>query len=112
MLKILHYTVNNVCIVTINGKLNHESYALFDAYMANLSNYNYIVLDCRNLNSLSSVGLQSLIILAKSLDNLNGHIILCEVNLWVKDLLDISGINKFIPYCDHLQQAITCISND
>ncbi len=97
MFKITHYAVDNICILTIDGKLNHESYTVFDSYVEKLSDYNRFVIDCRNLSYLSSVGLQSLIILAKSLHNSNGSLMLCEVGFWVKDVLDISEINKFIP---------------
>ena len=105
MFKIVHYAIDGICVLTIEGKLNHESYAIFDEYVEKLS-YSQFIIDCRDLSYLSSVGLQSLIILAKSLHHSSGGIMLCEVNFWVKDVLDISGLNKIIPRCDNLQQAL------
>ena len=112
MLKISHYVVGNICIVAVDGKLNHESYHRFDEYVVNLSEYNHIIIDCRELSYISSVGLQSLIILVKALNNKNGSLFLCEVNIWVKDVLDISGLNKFLPRCDNLQQALCVLTNE
>ena len=111
MLNTAHQINNNINIIQIGGKLNHDTYNQFDNLIDNFKNQYPIIIDCSNLEYLSSVGLQSLIILAKNLEDKNNHLVLCNLNPLVKDVIRISGIDQFIKCTDSYDNAMSFLSH-
>lgn len=54
-----------------------------------------IVLDCERIEYISSAGLRSLLILARTASGRHMHISLCRVPELVREVLEISGFDSF-----------------
>ncbi len=85
-----------------HGKLDQESYSLFDGtvktkYTKGLD----VILDVQNLEYISSVGLRSFIVLAKLVHNDKKNIyIKAKEGSMVKQLIYLSGFTKLMPFID------------
>ena len=65
-----------------------------------------LVVDCSNLEYISSSGLRSVLTIAKKLKARNGKILLVSLTSVVKEVFDISGFSAIIPVYDSLQVAV------
>jgi len=65
-----------------------------------------IVVDCGNLEYISSSGLRSVLTIAKKMKARNGKILLAALTSVVKEVFEISGFSAIIPVYDSLQDAV------
>ena len=89
-------------IFSLLGKLDQESYLEFDQvvkknYVKNLN----VILDLKNLDYISSVGLRSFIILAKlTRGNKKAINVKVKPGSMVEQLIKLSGFTKIMPFID------------
>ncbi|MCY4645011.1 MAG: STAS domain-containing protein [Bacteriovoracales bacterium] len=90
-----------------------------DATMVNMANEkiqeildgpsSHILFDLKDLNYISSAGLRILVYAAKKMKAKNGGIALCSVSDNICKVLEISGMDKFLPMFEDRQKAIEAI---
>ena len=56
-----------------------------------------VALDFSRLEYISSAGLRSLLNLARALKQAGGGLALCGINGFVRDVIEVSGFNQFLP---------------
>jgi len=64
------------------------------------------IVDCCNLEYISSSGLRSILTIAKKLKARNGKILLASLTSVVKEVFEISGFSTIIPIYDSLEAAM------
>lgn len=65
-----------------------------------------LIVDCGNLEYISSSGLRSILTVAKKLQARNGKIRLASLTSVVKEVFEISGFSAIIPIYDSPQDAM------
>ncbi len=69
-----------------------------------------VVLNCQELNYISSEGLRVILMAAKQAKSLGGSLTLCEVNASVNEVMVISGFDQLLGVHSSVEQAIQAIS--
>ena len=91
---------NEIAVLTLKGAiLANSTEHLKNAIDILLENgYSRIVIDCKALVSINSSGLATLYELVRTLTNHNdeGRVVLCHVAPQIQELLQISGLDRFI----------------
>ena len=105
----VQHTVNDsVAIVTVAGYINHTNAVQFEEYIASLAKgYSGIIIDCAQLEYISSTGIGALIYAQRQVESAGGTVALCNCNTEVHTILKIVGlqINHYAT-CDEAMQAI------
>ena len=65
------------------------------------------IIDCENLEFLSSAGLRSILGIAKHIKPQNGLVSMCNMNQQTKAVIDIAGISAFIKLYGDLADALS-----
>jgi anti-anti-sigma factor len=88
--------VNEVAVIIINGRLDTSNYNDFDKYMTEQINEGTLtfLLDCTNLDYISSSGLRVFIQTLKTLNENKGKLAICGFNENIKDIFTVSGFTK------------------
>jgi len=64
------------------------------------------IIDCTDLEFISSAGLRALLNLTKNIKPKNGAVSLCNLSQQTKAVLDIAGILAFLKTYDTLEEAL------
>ncbi len=87
---IQHTEKGQVAIVTVEGHINHTNAVQFEEYISALSKeYNAVIIDCSQLNYISSTGFGALIYAQRVIESGGGVVALCQCNKEVMTLIDI-----------------------
>ena len=85
-------------IVTVAGRLDGLTAPDFDRQAATWVRPNrLVVLDLSQLNYISSAGLRSVLTLGKQLKAGKGRLALCSLSGFIKEVIELSGFNAFLP---------------
>ncbi|WGL60024.1 STAS domain-containing protein [Pigmentibacter sp. JX0631] len=102
MLQIEHSLNNDMQSFNCSGSLDLESFENFDQYF--FGNYNKniekTVINLKNVNYISSVGLRSLLRCAKQVYSDKNKIFLKVENEMVKNIITLSGFCKILPFLE------------
>ena len=95
-------------VVRVSGRMDAVSSPDFekelDAWLE--KGETLMIVDCGNLEYISSSGLRSVLTIAKKLKARNGKILLTSLTSVVKEVFEISGFSAIIPIYDSLQDAV------
>ncbi len=88
--------IDGVTIISLSGKLNVTTTSgLEDAFNSLLEAHKAkILIDCRQLEYISSAGLRVLLSAAKHFKKISGEIALCALSASVKQVFEISGFTS------------------
>lgn len=90
---IQHTVKDSVAIVTVEGYINHTNAVQFEEYIASLSKeFNAVIIDCIQLNYISSTGFGALIYAQKVIESGGGMVVLCHCNDEITTLIDIIAL--------------------
>lgn len=76
------------------------------------SGANYIIINCKTLDYISSAGIRSLSKIGQQLIKHHGCLILCELEDYVTEVFQISGLDSFLPIEDTLGTALNLIEKN
>ncbi len=99
---------NGIAIFSLNGRLDSNTSPEFDEKITDSieNGARFIVVDCKNLDYITSAGLRILNKTAKKLKQLDGEIVLCSMEDYVKEVFEISGFDTFLPIVPDLETAL------
>ncbi len=99
---------NDTAIFTLNGRLDSNTSPEFDEKITESieNGTRFIVVDCKNLDYITSAGLRILNKTAKKLKQLDGKIVLCSMEDYVREVFEISGFDTFLPIVPDLEAAL------
>lgn len=88
--------LNEVTVVTVDGRFDATGAPEMESHCKQLlaEGSKRWVLDLGNLVYISSAGLRSLLVLAKTLKAAGGAMVLCQLTPMVREVMDISGFDK------------------
>jgi anti-sigma B factor antagonist len=111
MLEISSESINNVLVISLIGRLDGITSKTFidKTNEPEMSTFSRIVLDCKDLNYISSEGLRVMLMAAKKAKSLGGALTLCAVNAAVNEVMMISGFGALFGVHSNVQDAIAAI---
>jgi anti-sigma B factor antagonist len=94
-------------VVSVAGRIDTQTSPDFKSRMDELvsAGAKMIVLDCSDLEYVSSAGLRVILIAAKAAKAAGGDLKCCSMQNMVKQVFDISGFSKMISIYQSLQDA-------
>jgi len=81
-----------------------------DARLCIQSGARRMVLDCRNLFFISGIGLQTILTLAHAMQKAGGRLILCNLQPQVREMVDASGLEDFVPVYEGQSDAFLALT--
>lgn len=99
MLKAQFFIQKTVLYVRFNGELDQKSVERIRVRVSELiENYNieYLVINCRDLSFMDSSGIGFIIGRYNQLKDVNGKIIICEMNDLIAKIINISGLSRIV----------------
>ena len=64
-----------------------------------------IIIDFKNIDYISSAGLRVILKATKALKHEDGKIMLCDMQNYVKEVFEITGIDSFLPIVNSMDDA-------
>jgi len=100
--------IQDIEIVKVNGKLDHSTSGEFlDLLLRGLEKKpGKMVINFKNVDYISSVGIRSLIILCKRINANGGKLVLTEANPNVLSVLKMAGIPEVIPILNQFEEIL------
>lgn len=111
MLEVNNEFLNDVLVIKLSGRLDGITSKVFTE-KTNASEYasaSHIVLDCKDLNYISSEGLRVMLMAAKKAKTLGGALTLASVNSSVNEVMVISGFGALLGVHANTEDAIKAI---
>lgn len=111
MLEVKSEKQQDVLVVELIGRLDGLTSKIFvEKHNApEYANCALVVLNCQELNYISSEGLRVILMAAKQAKALGGRLTLCEVNASVSEVMAISGFDELLGVHENVAQAIQAI---
>ena len=94
-------------IIILNGRLDVTTTPDLEKALSGLFEQKKLkmLIDCTDLEYISSAGLRSLLTAAKTSKKIGGRIVLANLNTNVKQIFEISGFTSIFDIYENLQQA-------
>lgn len=98
-MEITQEKVNDVAIVELKGRLDVTTASDLEQVFTKLldENQNKVLVECRELEYISSAGLRVLLTAAKQYNKVSGQIMLSGLSQNVKQVFEISGFTSIFP---------------
>ena len=98
---------NDICVFRLNGRLDSNTSPDFDRRIFDSieKGAKHMIVDCENLDYITSAGLRVLNKTAKRLKQSEGAIVLCAMVDYVKEVFEIAGFDTFLPIVGTLEEA-------
>lgn len=95
-------------VLRITGRVDTTNYNEFEKFIGEIINQkeNNIILDCKELNYISSSGLRVFLITQKRLMASKGKLHLCNMQPTIKEIFDISGFSTIFKIFDSESEAL------
>jgi anti-sigma B factor antagonist len=99
---------NDFSVVSVVGRIDTQTSPDFQSGMTELvsGGSSKIVLDCSDLEYVSSAGLRVILMAAKAAKAAGGDLKCCSMQDMVKKVFEISGFSVMIPICDSVKDAM------
>ncbi len=110
-MEITQENLNGVLILKLNGRLDITTTQQLEVAINSAleKEQKKILVDCTNLEYISSAGLRTLLAAAKNSKKIDGIISLCCLNKNVKQIFEISGFTAIFDIFDSIENAITSL---
>lgn len=98
-------------VISLTGRMDAVTASQFDKRLETLmaEGATHIIVNFRNLDYISSAGLQTILATAKKLENNNGEILLADLSGAVKEVFEISGFDTIFRIFDTEEEALASI---
>ena len=98
-MEMVESTDRDVSIVCVRGRVDASTAPAFEAKLLALidAGAQRLVIDCAELDYISSAGLRVLLVAAKRLKPVHGHLALAAIQDQIKEVLDIAGFTSLLP---------------
>ncbi len=107
-MEITQEKVNDVAVISLSGRLNVTTTADLEAVFNKLleEKCTKVLVECRDLEYISSAGLRVLLTAAKQFKKISGEIALAGLSQNVKQVFEISGFTSIFPIYTTRDEAI------
>lgn len=99
----------SVVIVGLQGRMDSSTSRIVEEKMLGLIDRgeNQLVVDCAQLDYISSAGLRVFLMAAKRLTQAKGKIVLATLNDDIKQVFDLTGFSSLFQICPSREEAIS-----
>jgi anti-anti-sigma factor len=100
--------IEGFSVIAIEGRIDTTNFDAFEKEITAIidgGNIN-IVINCGNMNYISSSGLRVFLIVQKKLMGLGGKLHLCQMQPTIKEIFDISGFSSIFKIFDSEESAL------
>ena len=99
---------DGICILTLNGRLDASSSSEFREKILQLieDGTKKIILDCENLDYISSAGLRVVLEATKEIKRHGGKLMLCSLQDYIKEVFEVAQFDSFLHIGGTLEEAI------
>ncbi len=107
-MEIFQENVNGVEIFIVKGSLDSNTSPEFESRIyASLENgQKRLVLNLEDLEYISSAGIRVMLKTTKDLKHMDGNIVLCSLQDYVKEVFDIAGLDGYLCIEKNLDEAL------
>jgi anti-anti-sigma factor len=100
---------DSVVIVGLQGRMDSNTARIVEEKMLSLIDRgeNHLVVDCAELDYVSSAGLRVFLMAAKRLTRTKGKLVLSTLNDDVKQVFDLTGFSSIFQICPSREEAIS-----
>lgn len=100
--------VNDIAVVSLKGRLNVTTTAELEQVFTKLleEKQTKVLIECRELEYISSAGLRVLLTAAKQFKKISGEIALAGLSQNVKQVFEISGFTSIFPIYTTQDEAV------
>jgi len=112
LMKVETTEINGIIILALEGRLETATTVIYDEAFASAhaTGANKIVLDCRDLTYISSVGLRSILQSLKRLAASDGDLAIAAPAPMVMEIFELSGFKSLLSIHTNRDQAVAAIS--
>ncbi len=107
-MEITQEKTNDVVVISLKGRLNVTTTAELEQVFAKLieEKQSKVLVECRELEYISSAGLRVLLTAAKQFKKISGEIALAGLSQNVKQVFEISGFTSIFPIYTTRDEAV------
>jgi anti-anti-sigma factor len=100
--------INDFSIIAIDGRIDTLNSTVLESEMDQLhsSGETKIIIDCRDIKYISSSGLRVFLNAQKKAITTKGILSLCNMQLPIREIFDISGFSSIFTIFNTLQEAL------
>jgi len=105
--------INENVVLEINGRLDTTNYSELDEILIDYINKNeiQIIVDCTNMDYISSSGLRVFLTALKKINAANGKFFLCGLQDTIQEIFKISGFTSIFKIFDNQEEVLKEINN-
>lgn len=98
----------NVSIVSIVGRLDTTNFHELEQKLVTLvdGGDKFLLLDCTQLEYISSSGLRVFLLILKKIGQLNGKLVICGLNSNISEIFVIAGFASYFNLAGNKQEAL------
>ena len=99
---------DGICILTLTGRLDANSSEEFREKILQLieDGTKKVILDCENLDYISSAGLRVVLEATKEIKRNEGKIMLCALQDYIEEVFEVAKFDAFLPIGGSVEEAI------
>jgi anti-sigma B factor antagonist len=107
-MEIIEKEQNNISIFKLAGRLDSNTSPEFEEKIERAieGGSKNMIIDFEALDYISSAGLRVILKATKDLKRVQGSIILCDMQDYVKEVFEISGFDSFLPIVPTMDDAL------
>ena len=107
-MEIVEKRENAVCILTPIGRLDVNTSETFREHTLGViaDGTKNIILDCQSLNYISSGGLRVILEAAKKIWQIEGKMVLCSLQEYIKEVFEVAKFDAFLPLATTVEEAL------
>ena len=107
-LEIEKETHGDICVLRMNGLLNHPLGTRYfkQQLLLNMTNFRKILLDFENLTYFDSLSVSVIVGMSKLLSDTGGSLRICTANYIIQDLFSTLNIDQIVPQYDDMESAL------
>ena len=110
-MKLTEENVENCVVVSVSGRLDTTNYTQLDSKLNMLADEGKtrIILDCQEMDYISSTGLRILLVALKRLSATGGRFLLCGLQQGIREIFEISGFTRIFEIYQTREDAMKSI---
>lgn len=103
---------NDVKKINLSGRMDLDGVAQIEKDFAGMTKApaTKVIVDMSEVPYMSSIGIRALLMNGKAVTGRGGKYVLMGTQADVRNVLEVSGIDKLIQICDGLDQAIDAVT--
>jgi anti-sigma B factor antagonist len=99
---------DGICILALSGRLDASSSSEFREKILHIigDGTRKVILDCENLDYISSAGLRVVLEATKEIKRNEGKIMLCALQDYIKEVFEVAKFDAFLPIGATVEAAL------